>query len=174
MAERTWPLPGQPTHIAGLAHWRLVRRCALTPGQLLLSYAAVLAVSGLTAMLFGWRGVWMVPLFCLLQAVLAGAMYLNYFIHAIDGEQITLRRGGTLAIEVVCGLRTRRYVLNPAWSRVERGGRFRDRLWLCCSQDRVEVGTQLRPGEKRRFERELKQALAAWRAGLPELSAPGL
>jgi uncharacterized membrane protein len=163
MPLRAWS--EEPGQQAGPGHWRLVRRCALTPDQLILSYAVVVVVSASTAILFSWHGIWVVAAFCLLQILLAGAMYLSYLIHAIDGERITLGNNGELAIEVVNGLRSQRYVLNCAWSRLERAGRNRDRLWLCCSRTRIEVATQLRPGEKRRIERELRQALAAWQSG---------
>jgi uncharacterized membrane protein len=154
-------LPAEPVQ------WRLTRRCSLTPRQLLLSYAAILAMGGATSALFGWHGVWMVPAWCLLQALLCGAMYLVHMAHALDGEQITLGPDGTLAVEVVRGTRTRHYRMNPAWSRLERGGPCRDRLWLCSSRTRVEVASQLRPHDKRRVEREIRQMLARTRSGAP-------
>jgi uncharacterized membrane protein len=148
-----------------LPRWRLKRRCALTPRQLLLSFAALAASSAAIALPFGWHGVWMIPLWCLLEISVAGALYLFYMVHAADGEQISFSPEGQLAIEVVRGLDTRHYRMNPAWAHLERGGARKDRLWLCCSPLRVEVATQLGTGEKRRVERELKQALAERRAG---------
>ena len=147
--------------------WKLKRRCALTPGQLLLSYAALVAFSITIALFFSWHGVWMIPLWCLLEITVAGALYLFYMVHAADGEQISFGPEGELAIEVVRGMNTSHYRMNPAWARLERGGARKDRLWLCCSPLRVEVATQLASGQKRRVERELKQALAARRAGTP-------
>lgn len=145
--------------------WRLKRRCALTPRQLLLSYAALVAFSITVALPFGWHGAWMIPLWCLLEITVAGALYLFYMVHAADGEQISFSPDGHLAIEVVRGLKTSHHRMNPAWARLERGGARKERLWLCCSPQRVEVATQLGTGEKRRVERELKQALAERRAG---------
>ena len=147
-----------------LPSWQLKRRCALTPGQLLLSYAALVACSAAIALPFGWHGVWMIPLWCLLEITVAGALYLFYMMHAADGEQISFSADGHLVIEVVRGLNTRHYRMNPAWARLERDGARKERLWLCCSSLRVEVATQLAPGQKQRVERELKQALAARRA----------
>ncbi len=146
--------------------WRLKRRCALTPRQLLLSFAALAVFSAAIALPFGWHGVWMIPLWCLLEISVAGALYLFYMVHAADGEQISFSPEGQLAIEVVRGLDTRHYRMNAAWAHLERGGARKDRLWLCCSPLRVEVATQLGTGEKRRVERELKQALAERRTGL--------
>jgi uncharacterized membrane protein len=144
--------------------WRLTRRCALTPDQLLLSYAVVVAVSVVIALGFGWSGLWIVPVYCLIQIVIAGAMYLYYMLHATDGERITFNPpDGDLAIEVVRGLHTRHYRMNLAWAHLERGGADRERLWLCCSPLRVEVATQIPSRERPRIERELKQALAASR-----------
>jgi uncharacterized membrane protein len=166
MAELAWrersssPVPNDAP--PAVAHWRLTRRCALTPRQLLLSYVAVVVLSSVAGVLFGSRGFWMIPLYCLFQIVLAGAMYLCYTIHAVDGERITLGSDGQLVIEVTRGLRTRRYVMNGAWSRLEQGGPGQDHLWLCCRRTRVEVGTQLRPRERRRIGRELRRSLRAW------------
>lgn len=144
--------------------WRLKRRCALAPGQLLQAYAALAVFSVAIALPFGWHGLWLIPLWSLLEITVAGALFGVYMLHAADGEQISFSPEGQLAIEVVCGLDTRHYRMNPAWAHLERGGPRKDRLWLCCSPLRVEVATQLGASEKRRVERELKQALAARQA----------
>ena len=146
--------------------WRLKRRCALTPRQLLMSFAALAMFSTAVALPFGWYGVWMIPLWCLLEISVAGTLYLFYMVHAADGEQISFSPDGQLNIEVVRGLNTRHYCMNPAWARLERGGARKDRLWLCCSPLRIEVATQLGASEKRRVERELKLALAERRSGM--------
>jgi len=144
--------------------WQMKRRCALTPGQLLLSYGALVLFSLTIALFFIWHGVWMILLWCLLEITVAGAMYLFYMVHAADGEQVSFSPDGNLAIEVVRGLNTRHYCMNPAWARLERTGVHRQRLWLCCSPLKIEVGTQLRLVESRRVERELKRALATRRS----------
>ena len=146
--------------------WRLTRRCALTPRQLLLSFAALASFSATIALFFGWHGVWMIPVWCLVEISVAGGLYLFYMVHAADGEQISFSPEGQLAIEVVRGLDIRHYQMNPAWARLERGGAGQDRLWLCCSPLRIEVATQVNAREKRRVERELKLALAERRSGM--------
>jgi uncharacterized membrane protein len=88
-------------------------------------------------------------------------MYLSHMAHATDGEEITLRPDGELTIDVVRGLKSRRYRMNAAWLRMERGGREKNRLWLCSNQLRVEVASQLRVRDRRRFEGELRRALAS-------------
>jgi uncharacterized membrane protein len=148
----------------GAAQWRLTRRCALTPNKLLLSYGVLAMFSAATALPFAWLGLWLIPLWCLLEITVAGALYLLYMVHARDGEQITFSPDGILAIEVVRGFSTRHYRMNPAWARLERGGARKERLWLCCSPLRIEVATQLAASEKHRVERELKRALAARQA----------
>ena len=161
------PASEAPATLEDAPAWQLKRRCALTPGQLLLSYGMLVAASLSIALFFGWHGVWMIALWCLLEITVAGALYLYYMVHAADGEHISFSPEGHLAIEVVRGMNTEHYRMNPAWARLERGGARQDRLWLCCSPLRVEVATQLASGQKRRVERELKQALAARRAGTP-------
>ena len=137
------------------------------PASCCCSYAALAAFSIAIALPFGWHGVWMIPLWCLLEITVAGALYLFYMVHASDGEQISFSPDGHLAIEVVRGMNTAHYRMNPAWARLERGGVRMDSLWLCCSPQRVEVATQLASGQKRRVEREIRLALAARRAGAP-------
>ncbi|MDB5884882.1 MAG: putative transrane protein [Polaromonas sp.] len=131
----------------------------------MLSYAVLASASMTVALFFVWHGVWMISLWCLLEITVAGAMYLFYMAHAADGERISFSPDGHLAIEVVRGLDTRHYRMNPAWARLERGGAGGQRLWLCCSPLRVEVATQLASAQKRRVERELKQALAERQSG---------
>lgn len=140
--------------------WQLKRRRALTPRQLLLSYGALVAFSVTIALFFSLQGVWMIALWCLLEITVAGALYLFYMVHAADGEQISFSPDGHLVIEVVRGLKIQHYCMNPAWARLERTGANRQQLWLCCSLVKIEVATQLRPGESRKVEREIRQALA--------------
>lgn len=150
--ERSSAAPGAPAP----SRWRMVRRCSVTPGQLLMSYAVVVTLSSATAVLFGWHGIWPVPFFCLMVVLLAGVMYLTYMTHATDGEEVTLTPEGEVTVDVTRGLQTQRYRLQASWL---RGERYQERLWLCCGRVRVEVGTQLRPAERRRFENELRRAL---------------
>jgi uncharacterized membrane protein len=135
----------------------MVRPCSITPAQLLLSYALVVAFSSGIAAWFGWHGIWPVPLFCLLVVLVAVCMYLSYMTHACDGEEVTLKPDGEITVDVIRGLETRRYRMQATWL---RGERCRGRLWLCYGRDRVEVGTQLGTAERRRFENELRRAIA--------------
>ena len=164
------PLPTAAGCRPDACEWRLQRRCALTPGQLLLSYAALVIFSLAVALPFGWHGLWLIPLWCLLEITAAGALYLLYMLHAADGEQISLDADGSLAVEVVCGRDTRCYRMNPAWTHLERDGTRKERLWLCCSPLRIEVATQLDSRGRQRVEKELKRALARWRDPWPSQS----
>ena len=159
------PVHGQADNLPQSPQWWLTRRCALTPGQLLLSYAAMVTLSAATALVFGWQGLWLVPLYCLVQVLAAGAMYLVHMLHAVDGEHICFSPDGQLTIAVMRGLTTRHYCMNPLWTRLERDGPRQERLWLCCSPLRVPVASQLALAERRRVERELRQALLARQAG---------
>lgn len=129
------------------------------------SYLLLVAFSALMALPFGWLGLWMVPLCSLLHLTLAGALYLLYMIHAVDGEQITFSPDRYLGIEVVRGFSTRRYRMNPLWAHLERGGPRNERLWLCSGRLRIEVATQLPQADRKRVERELKRALAEVQSG---------
>ena len=147
--------------------WQLTRPCALTPRQLLTSYIVLVVASSLVALVCSLQGWWIVAVYCALEMMLAGALYLLYMVHAVDGERITLAPGGLLTVELARGLRQRRVETNPAWTRLEhqRSRDQRDTLWLCCSQTRIEVASQLGPLHKQRLERELRRALAARQQG---------
>lgn len=154
--------------------WQLNRPCALTPRQLLVSYALLLAFSSLVALLAILQGWWIVAVYCALEMLAAGALYLLYMVHAVDGERITLAPGGLLTVDLARGLRQRRVVMNSAWTRLERS-RSRDQretLWLCSSQTRIEVASQFGPLHKQRLERELRQALAACQQGRDGRATP--
>ena len=150
----------------GALCWQLTRPCALTPRQLLTSYAVLVVASSLVALVCSLQGWWIVAVYCALEMVLAGALYLLYMVHAVDGERITLAPGGLLTVELARGLRQRRVEMNPAWTRLERQRHGqRDRLWLCSNQSRIEVASQLGPLPKQRLERELRRALTARQQG---------
>ena len=154
--------------------WQLTRPCALTPRQLLTSYAVLVVASSLVALVCSLQGWWIVAVYCALEMLLAGALYLLYLVHAVDGERITLAPGGLLTVELARGLRLRRVEMNPAWTRLERQRNHdqRDTLWLCCSQTRIEVASQLDPLPKQRLERELRRALAVRQQGKEGHGAP--
>lgn len=160
--------PAAPLEPAtGALCWQLSRPCALTPRQLLTSYAVLVVASSLVALVCSLQGWWIVAVYCALEMVLAGALYLLYMVHAVDGERITLAPGGLLTVELARALRQRRVEMNPAWTRLERqrSRSQRDTLWLCSSQSRMEVASQLGPLPKQRLERELRRALAARQQG---------
>ena len=165
-------IPLEPA--AGTRCWQLHRPCALTPRQFLFSYALLLAASSLVALLASLQGWWIVVVYCALEMLAAGAMYLIYMVHAVDGERITLAPDGLLRVDLARGLRQRHVVMNPAWTRLERcrSRGQRETLWLCSSQTRIEVASQLGPQHKQRLERELRQALAACQQGRNGRDAP--
>ena len=165
-ADRQMPAPE-----AGSLCWQLTRPCALTPRQLLASYAVLVAASTLVALACSLLGWWVVAVYCAIELLAVGALYLIYMAHAMDGERITLTPGGQLTVELAHGLSQRHVEMNPAWTRLEscRDG-HRETLWLCCSPTRVEVASQLGPLHTQRVERELRRALAArqaWGAMVP-------
>ena len=159
-SERAWSVSDSA---APVTEWQFSRRCSLTPSQLQLSYAAVVLLCSLVAIVFGSRGYWMIALFCFAEIVVAGAMYLHHCLHALDGERITLGPDGMVSVEVTRGLRRRRYLMNAAWVRLERGTTSLHRLWLCYKGTRVEVATQLNQQDKATAWRQLRNVFAVWR-----------
>ncbi|MDB5889523.1 MAG: putative transrane protein [Polaromonas sp.] len=157
--------PADPTERLVVC-WRMVRRCSLTPRQMLISFSAIVALYGLISGVSGWYGYWAIALCCVLQLLLIAMMYLHHLVHAVDGELVRLFPEGQVVIHVTRGFHTLQHVMPVTWIRVERGGP--GTLWLCCKQLRVEVGTRLRPSERLQVERELKRCFEGMRA-LPAL-----
>ena len=156
------PARQMPAPEAGGLCWQLTRPCVLTPRQLLASYAVLVAASTLVALACSVLGWWVVAVYCALEVLAAGVLYLIYMAHAVDGERITLTPGGQLTVELARGLRQRRVAMNPAWTHLEHSSDGqRETLWLCCGPTRVEVASQLGPLHKQRVESELRRALAA-------------
>ncbi len=137
----------------------LRRNCALTPRQLGLFYLSLVAASFAIAVLFLLQGAWMVLPFSVIEMVGLGVALLVYARHAVDFERVSLRPGA-LEIESSDGNRRRSVRIDPWAVRVEMDGRPRAALAVVARGERHVVGRFVGERERRRFARELRQALA--------------
>lgn len=157
--------PGARVHSP--RQWMLKRNCALSPRQLALIYASLVAVSTLIGVGFAWMGAWLVLPFAGIEMLVLGVALLKYGRHASDRECIVLDHDA-LDIEVVRAGRASRARFNPYWVRVEtrgRNGRDVDCVWLGEGARRVAVGQYVGAQQRLAFVRELQSALAAWQSG---------
>jgi len=139
--------------------WMLSRNCALTPRQVGAFYLSLVAASLAIATVFLLRGVWMILPFSLIEMTALGAALLIYARHATDGDRVSLRRDA-LEIESVDGNRHRITRFDPRSARVEMDARPRAELAVVARGERVRVGRFVDERERRRFARELRQALS--------------
>lgn len=139
--------------------WTLRRRLAITPRAFMQAYAIHGLISGAIAISFGLMQLWVIVAFCVLQVGVVSACYVHFALHAFDGEAIRVAPDGSLDVEVVRGRSISHHRFNPAWTRVERGGKHEAEIFLCSGAERVEVGHFLTPGGRRALELELRRAL---------------
>ena len=139
--------------------WMLSRNCALSPRQVGAFYLSLVTASALISLVFLLRGAWMVLPFSILEMVALGAALLVYARHAADCERVSLV-GNALEIESFDGSRRLVTRLDPRAARVEIDGRPRAALAVVARGERVEVGRFVSERERRRFARELRQALS--------------
>ncbi len=139
--------------------WMLSRNCALTPRQVGAFYLSLVAASVLIATVFLLRGVWMILPFSVLEMTALGAALLIYARHAVDGERVSLDPHA-LEIESIDGNRRCVTRVEPWAVRIEMESRPRGRLAVVARGERIAVGRFVSERERRRFARELRQALA--------------
>lgn len=139
--------------------WTLRRRLSITPRSFMQAYAIHGLISGAIAISFALMHLWVIVAFCMLQVGVVSACYVHFALHAFDGEAIRLAPNGWLDVDVVRGRHVSHHHFNPAWTRVERGGRRDAAIFLCSGTQRVEVGHFLTPSGRRQLELELRRAL---------------
>ena len=139
--------------------WMLSRNCALTPAQLGLFYLSLVTASFVIAIVFLMRGAWMILPFSILEMLALGIALLVYARHAVDCERVSLRPGA-LEIESIEGNRRRSVRIDPRAARVEMDVRPRSVLAVVARGERFVVGRFVGERERRRFARELRQALS--------------
>lgn len=175
----------------------LKRNCALSPRQLALFYATLVAVSSLIGIGFALTGAWLVLPFAGIEMVALGAALLHHGRHVGDREVVSLE-ADALRVEVTRAGRVESVSFDPYWVRVELAGEeLRDgqaaaehgeqaghrgrarawragaatlRIWLRQGRRALMVGQFVAEDQRTVFARELQGALAGLRfagAGAP-------
>ena len=140
--------------------WMLNRNCALTPRQVGAFYLSLVAASSVIATVFLLRGAWMILPFSIIEMVALGVALMVYARHAVDGERVILRRDA-LEIESIDGSRRLVARVDPRAARVEMDARVRGgSVAVVARGERIVVGRFVCERERRRFARELRQALS--------------
>jgi uncharacterized membrane protein len=141
------------------AEWLMKRNCSMTPRQALLVYALLCAATLGVALVFTWRGAWMVLAFALLETTALGAALLHYCRHALDHERIRLE-GGRLLVEQADGAQRSTIQLDPSHARVDLpDSGMRSLVVIEARGVRVEIGRFLTPSARLELVRALRTAL---------------
>lgn len=147
--------------------WVLKRNCSISPTQLFGTYLALCAVSLTIALGFTWHGASPVLAFAGIELLLVGAALLVYARHAADQERIILA-DGALSVEHQHGLQTDCTQFRAAWVRVEPRHGEGSLVELSGDGRKTFVGRYLRPEMRTPLAQELRVALRATSAVMPD------
>lgn len=155
--------------------WILKRNCSISPRQLMAVYGVLCAASLAVAIFFTLRGAWYVLGFAIPELVAVGLAFLLYGRHANDSERIVLV-DGSLLVELTEAGAARRTRLDSRFITVDVPGVYRGMVGLHCGEGprqasdgragshadgaRIEIGRFVAQPARRRFARELQDALA--------------
>ncbi len=153
-------------HVAeGERHqWVLKRNCALTPRQLGGWFGTLALFSLLIAAVLAARGAWVVVPFALVEVSALAVAFLAYGRHAGDYERI-VATPERLTVETSTGARLDRLEREAGRVRIEYGGSRREPIRLVSGREEIAIGRFVPDDRKAELVRELRGALARWRAG---------
>jgi uncharacterized membrane protein len=163
--DRSWQFADETRdEVTGesVLEWVLRRNCAMRPGQVLIAFGALSALSLFIASGFWLVGATLVMPFTWLELVALAIALWVYARHATDRERLRLA-GRTLVVERVNGARTDRTEFDTAWLRVEPKSDERSLIELSGQGRRVAVGRFVRPDLRCPLASELRRAVHAHR-----------
>lgn len=123
--------------------WQMRRNCALTPGQLLQFYVALVCLSFIVAIGFLLAGVWIIPIFTIVEIGAVTMGFLIYCRHALDSESIEID-GKRLIVKKFIGYKERVYEFNTQWAKIEPPLHDSKTFFISQSNLRVELGQFMR------------------------------
>ncbi len=138
--------------------WFLRRNCSVTPGQLVMMYLSLCAVSLGIGTAFWFQGATLVLPFAWIELVAVGLAFLLYARHASDGERIFLT-GPQLVVEFENGGKLERAEFRREWVRVEPRGGDGSLIELSGQGRSIEVGRFVRPELRPVLAKEIRMAL---------------
>ena len=130
-----------------MKRWQMRRNCALSPKQLLKFYIALVFLSVVVATGFFLAGVWMIPLFTILELSAVTLGFLIYCRHALDCETIEID-GKRLTIKKFIGYKETVYEFNTQWAKIELPLEGSKIFHINQSNLRVELGQFLMPEQQ--------------------------
>lgn len=172
-SSTAWPQPGwharsavqgQPVWVDDVGQklpalrWIMRRNCSITPGQLLVAYLSLCAVTLTIAAGFFLQGAQPVLAFAGVELLALGVALMIYARHAGDHEILTLC-GRRLQVLQHDGHRLRHADFRAEWVAVEPSGGQGSLVDLSGQGRRVRVGRFLHPEMRGAFAHELRMSL---------------
>ena len=148
---------GEPEH-----EWLFKRNNALTPGQFGGALLFVGCWSLIVALVFAWRGAWLVLPFTFIELAALAAGFVFYARHACDYERVVASRS-RLLVETRLGNTMTSEASTSPWMRVNYGGRIGDLLELESGARTISLGRFVPHHRRASLARDLKRVLG----GLP-------
>jgi hypothetical protein len=127
----------------GIKRWQMRRNCALSPKQLLQFYIALVCLSAIVGTGFLLAGIWVIPIFTILELSAVTLGFLIYCRHALDCETIEID-GKRLVVKKFIGYKESIFEFNAQWAKIERPVEGSKTFHISQSTLRVELGQFLR------------------------------
>lgn len=138
--------------------WKMRRNCALTPGQLLKFYIALVCLSLTVATGFLLAGVKIILIFTAIELTAVTAGFLIYCRHALDFEEIQIS-GTRLIVRKFIAYKETVLEFNTRWVRISLPQETEKVFLIEEAGQSVQIGQFLRPEQFKRLVSELKSCL---------------
>ncbi|MFM2028930.1 MAG: hypothetical protein RL517_121 [Pseudomonadota bacterium] len=138
--------------------WKMRRNCALTPGQLLKFYIALVCLSLTVATGFLLAGVKIILIFTAIELSAVTIGFLIYCRHALDFEAIEIS-GTRLIVRKFIAYKETEIEFNTRWVRLSHPEEHQKVFFIEQTGQRVEVGQFLRREQFKNLLAELRPHL---------------
>lgn len=140
--------------------WVLKRNCAMTPGQLCITFVVLGGVSLAVSLAWALSGAWVVLPFVLLEWCVLALAFLVYARHAADHERVTLSPE-VVSVEVCRGERLDRHEIPRQWLRCRIDDEQQGLVQLVSQRKELGVGQFVNQAGRQKFYQEFRAALAS-------------
>lgn len=138
--------------------WKMRRNCALTPGQLLKFYIALICLSLTVATGFLLAGVKMILIFTAIELTAVTIGFLIYCRHALDFEEIEIS-GTRLLVRKFIAYKETVIEFNTRWAKIAQPEEYEKVFFIEQAGQRVALGQFLRREQFKSLISELRPYL---------------
>ena len=135
--------------------WKMRRNCALTPGQLLKFYLALVCLSVTVAAGFLLVGVKMILIFTVIELSAVTIGFLVYCRHALDFEEVEID-GTRLIVRKFIAYKETVVEFNTRWAKLSQPQEHEKVFFIAQTGQRVEIGQFMRREQFKSLIAELR------------------